>query len=156
MIYGIICAIIAIGFDQITKVLVYGTATRSIIGDLLWFDSTLNTGIGFSLFEGMSYLFIFTSLVASGVFVWLIFSKKYFKSKLEKTCFGLILGGTFSNALDRIIFGGVRDFISLRFINFPIFNIADVAIVVGAIIFCVYFVVVSLRKGKTEETKKDK
>jgi len=80
MILGLICAILTIGVDQLTKFLAYGKATKSILGNLLWFDSTLNTGIGFSMFEGMSYIFIFTSLIASGIFIWLIISKKYFNS----------------------------------------------------------------------------
>ena len=45
---------------------------------------------------------------------------------------GLILGGTLGNLFDRIVFGGVRDFLYFYLINWPVFNIADCCLVVGA------------------------
>lgn len=146
MIIAFICTAIAIVADQLTKHFIYGTVSRSVIGNFLWFESTLNTGVAFSWFEGGGWIFIALSLVFSAVFVYLIVSKKYFKSKTEKICFGFILGGTLSNVIDRIIFGGVRDFIYFKFIDFAIFNLADTAIVLGAIVLCVYVLVQSIKK----------
>ena len=137
MIVGIICALAVAGLDQLTKFLVYGTASRSIIGNLLWFESTLNTGVAFSMFSGKSIVFFVIACIASCVLIYLIASKKCLTGKIEKISMGLILGGTISNAIDRLIFGGVRDFIYLKFINFAIFNIADMAITIGAILLCV-------------------
>ena len=77
MILSFILSAAVIAVDQLTKFLIYGTHARSIIGNLLWFESSLNTGGAFSMFEGKSYIFIITSLLASAVFVWLIISKKY-------------------------------------------------------------------------------
>ena len=137
MIIGLLCAVAVLGVDQLTKFLVYGTASRSIIGNLLWFESTLNTGVAFSMFSGNSIIFFVVACVASIVFTYFICSKKWLTGKTEKISLGLILGGTIANAIDRIIFGGVRDFIYLKFINFAIFNVADMAITIGAILFCV-------------------
>ena len=58
MIIGLVCAALVIGLDQLTKFLVYGSLSRSIIGNFLWFESTLNTGVAFSMFEGKSVLFL--------------------------------------------------------------------------------------------------
>ena len=58
VIMGFVLAFIAIGLDQLTKFLIYGTTTKIILGDLLWFKSTLNTGVAFSMFEGNSVVFI--------------------------------------------------------------------------------------------------
>ena len=149
MFLGFIVALAVVVFDQLTKFLIYGTAARSIIGNLLWFESTLNTGVAFSMFEGKSYIFIITSLIASLAFCWLITSKKHFSTKFEKVCFGLILGGTIGNVIDRFIFAGVRDFISLKFMNFAIFNIADMAITVGAVLFCI--AIIFLRDKKEDD-----
>ncbi len=153
-IISIISAVLVIGLDQLTKLFIYGSPSRSIIGNFLWFDSTLNTGAAFSIFTDMKWLLITISSVASVIIILLILSKKYFKSKTEKILFGVILGGTLSNLIDRCIFGGVRDFISLRFMNFAIFNIADMAIVFGAIILAIYILIKSLKKDKNKTNDK--
>lgn len=151
MIIGLICACIVIALDQLTKFLVYGTVSRSVIGNLLWFESTLNTGVAFSMFEGNSLLFFIISMVASCGILYLLISKKWFNGILEKISLGLILGGTISNAIDRLVFKGVRDFIYLKFINFAIFNLADFAITVGVILFC--FSIIFLRKKTDDRTQ---
>ncbi len=141
-------AFVLIVLDQVSKFLVFGTPTRSIIGNFLWFESTLNTGAAFSILEGKSWILIAISSIASIFLLWAMFSRKHFCSKPEKILFGVIFSGTISNLIDRIFFKGVRDFISLRFIHFAIFNIADVAIVFGVIILAVYLIVQSIKKEK--------
>ena len=148
MIWGYVVALVTLGLDQLTKFLIYGTASRSIIGNLLWFESALNTGVAFSMFEGKGYIFIINSLIASAIFIFLIASKKFTPSKFEKIVFGLILGGTVGNVIDRIAFGGVRDFISLRFMNFAIFNVADMGITIGAVLLCVYILLSMFKPDK--------
>ena len=138
MIIGFSCALIVIAIDQLSKFFVFGIPAQSIIGDFLWFESTLNTGVAFSMFSGNSIIFFIIACLASAGFSYFIISKKWLESKWEKASIGLILGGTISNAVDRLLFAGVRDFIYLKFINFAIFNVADMAITVGAILFCVY------------------
>lgn len=66
------------------------------------------------------------------------------------------MGGTLSNLIDRIIFKGVRDFIYLKFINFAIFNIADMAISFGVIVLCVFIFVYDLKSGKEENIASEK
>ena len=140
MIIGYLCALLVIVIDQLTKFLIYGTAARSILGKFLWFESTLNTGVAFSMFSGKSIVFFVVACVASVFLIYLIYSKKWLKTKAEKISISLILGGTISNAIDRLVFGGVRDFIYLKFINFAIFNIADMAITIGAVLLCVLII----------------
>ena len=72
------------------------------------------------------------------------------------------MGGTIGNLIDRIIFKGVRDFIYLKFIDFAIFNIADMAISLGAITLCVYLFILEIKQVKNtnkginkENTKKE-
>lgn len=84
MIIGFIVAIVSIVLDQLTKFLIYGTAAKSIIGNFLWFESTLNTGVAFSLFEGFPVIFIIISSIASVLIGCLIISKKYCKGKVTK------------------------------------------------------------------------
>ena len=148
IILSFIFAGLVVGVDQLTKVLIYGTQTKSIIGDFLWFKSTLNTGVAFSMFEGKGWIFIIISALASLAIIYLICSKKFITKRSEKICLGLILGGTVGNLIDRLVFAGVRDFIYFKFINFAIFNVADAVIVVSVILFCVFLIIDTFKKEK--------
>ena len=77
-------------------------------------------------FAGISFL------AASFIAVW-GFRPSARSDRLLTTSLGLILGGTIGNLYDRIVFGGVRDFLHwYRFYDWPVFNIADCCLVVGA------------------------
>lgn len=141
MVISLILAVIIIVIDQITKFTIYGLPAKSIIGNLLWFESAFNTGVAFSMFKDKVAFFSIVSIIASLVFLFFIINKSIFKNKSEKICLGIILGGAVGNLIDRIYFKGVRDFIYLKFMDFAIFNIADMAVSFGAIAFClVYFI----------------
>lgn len=151
IIIGFILALVAIAVDQLTKFLIYGTITKSVIGNLLWFKSTLNTGVAFSMFEGKGFIFITITSIASLVLIYLILSKKYLNKMRYKVCLGLILGGTIGNLIDRIFFKGVRDFIYLKFLNFAIFNLADAFIVVSVIVFCIFVIIDTFKENEKKE-----
>lgn len=70
-------------------------------------------------------------LAAIGISIWGIL-KKTGQDRWLCLALGLILGGTLGNLFDRIIFGGVRDFLHVYFIRWPVFNVADCCLVVGA------------------------
>ena len=61
----------------------------------------------------------------------------YKETKLNNISFGLIIGGILGNLIDRIFFQCVRDFIDINIFNFPIFNIADIAIVFGIVLLLI-------------------
>ena len=147
-IIGFVVALSVIAVDQLTKFLIYGTATKIILGDLLWFKSALNTGVAFSMFEGHSFIFIIITAIVSLVLTYLIVSKKFLNKMSFKVCLGLILGGTIGNLIDRLVFDGVRDFIYLKFMNFAIFNVADMSIVCSVIVFCVFLIIDTFKKEK--------
>lgn len=141
MVISFIVAIIVVIIDQLTKFLIYGTPSRSIIGNLLWFESTLNTGVAFSMFENFTTFFTIFSAVAVIAMGYIIISNRFFKNRTEKIMIAVIMGGAFSNLIDRVVFKGVRDFIYLKFIDFAIFNIADMAVSIGAVVFFVYMLI---------------
>ena len=68
--------------------------------------------------------------------IYLILSKNI-SNKFDLFAYSFILGGTIGNGIDRILKGFVIDFINLNFINFPVFNIADISINIG-FIFLLY------------------
>lgn len=135
-IYKILIILGIVTADQVTKFLLDGK-DFVVINNVLSFSSSHNTGAAWSMFDGQMLLFI------GGAFVFLIvmFLFDYFQkdqTKLYTLGFSIILAGAIGNLIDRIAFGYVRDFIKTEFINFPIFNIADIALVCGAILFSVY------------------
>ncbi len=67
------------------------------------------------------------------VFLILFFTVRSYKSlpKLSKVIVGLLLGGSIGNLYDRVAFGYVRDMIQTKFIDFPVFNVADSAICIA-------------------------
>ncbi|MEB3232446.1 MAG: signal peptidase II [Leptolyngbyaceae bacterium] len=129
-----LAALVAIVSDQITK---YWVIQGLALGDSvpLWdgiFHLTYveNTGAAFSLFsENGGWLRWLSLLVSLGLMGLAIFGPKM--TRLEQIGFGCILGGALGNGLDRFANGAVVDFFDFRFINFPIFNIADVMINIG-------------------------
>lgn len=94
-----------------------------------------NTGIAFGLFKNQGIVFIIIPLIA---IILLIFNVYYYRNnqqELSRTyivAFSLILGGAIGNLIDRIYFGYVIDFLDFRI--WPVFNVADSAITIGAAI----------------------
>ena len=134
-------AIIGIIFDQLTKYIVVQKFAE--IGDTfpIWqnvfhFTYVINTGAAFSFFRGqvdiLRWISLFVSIVLI-IFVW--YSPKI--SQLEQFGYGFILAGAIGNGIDRFLFGYVVDFLDFRLIDFPVFNIADVAINIGVIILII-------------------
>ena len=105
------------------------------------FNYTKNYGAAWSILNNQRIVLILVSLI----FLVALFVYSFrFKSNIRnKIAFGLVFGGLLGNLLDRIIYGYVRDFISLQFgsYQYPIFNIADIAIVIGII-----FIIIAIIK----------
>lgn len=90
-----------------------------------------NTGVAFSFLEGnVPLIIIITSII---ILLILKYIKETVQNKYEIICYGLIIGGAIGNLIDRIIYGYVIDFLDFNLFGypFPIFNIADTAIVIG-------------------------
>ncbi|MDF2533265.1 MAG: lipoprotein signal peptidase [Clostridia bacterium] len=129
----IIAAVIAL--DQFSK---YLTVTRlmpmgdyNVISGFLEFTYVENFGIAFGMFQNQRWFFVISTSIIAVVVLYFIF--KMFKKYVFYTiCLSLIFGGAIGNLIDRIRLGYVIDFIHFSFFP-PVFNIADSAVVVGAI-----------------------
>lgn len=143
---NLIIAFIFVGvfaLDQILKYVFTGK-NFSIINGLLSICYQENTGAAWSMFDGhATALAIVTILFLIAIVTFDHFFKG--KNTLYAVSMGLVLGGAVGNLCDRLIntnqYGVhfVKDFIKLDFINFPIFNIADIALTAGVICFAVFF-----------------
>lgn len=125
-----------VGLDRLTKVLFSRflelNESIAVIRNIFHFTLVHNTGIAFGLFRDCGIVFVFIPLILTGL---LIYNVYYYRNseQLSRTyivAFSLILGGAIGNLIDRIMLGYVIDFIDLRV--WPVFNIADSAITIGA------------------------
>lgn len=131
-----LCVSIVLIIDMLTKIVFEGKEFHLIKG-FIGILSCHNSGAAFSMFSGYTIaLIIFTAIL---MIIFMIYYIKVNNDNIVyQISFSLIMGGAIGNFIDRIIFGYVRDFINLEFINFAIFNIADTALTLGIIGLCVY------------------
>ena len=95
-----------------------------------------NTGAAFGLFQDQSFALAIVAIVGAALLLYAFLFYRHsplLDNILSRIAIGLILGGIVGNLIDRLRFGGVTDFISIGW--WPAFNIADSAVVVGAILF---------------------
>lgn len=111
--------------------------SRQVLGSFLRFTHWSNSGASFGILQGAApYL----ALISVGCVILsiVIYPKMRGYGRAVLLSLGLIAGGALGNLFDRVRFGSVTDFISLRFFS-PIFNVADSAIVMGAVIMIAFF-----------------
>ena len=136
---AIMTTVLVVFVDRLTKLffsdlLVYGESLP-IIRNVFHMTMVHNTGIAFGFFKDQGITFIVIPIVAVVLLVFNIYYYRQNKEALSRVyivAFSLILGGAMGNLIDRILYGHVIDFIDFRV--WPVFNIADSAITIGAIL----------------------
>ena len=147
--------IIVLLLDQLVKITVINNMNLfdsiNIINDFLSITYVRNTGAAWSILSGSTLLLILISIIAL-VAIYLYFIKDKKLNKLENISYGLLMGGILGNLIDRIIYGYVIDYLDFRIINydFPIFNIADICIVISIILIGITLIV-----GEVNERNKN-
>ncbi len=141
MLFWIILAAVIVAADQICKLIVMTnlSATDSVhfLPGVIDFVYVKNTGAAFSILsESTVLLGIVSVLFCIGVGIYWYLKKP--KHKLLKLSVSLLFAGALGNAIDRVVRGFVVDFISTAFMDFPVFNVADIAITVGAVLLVIY------------------
>ena len=125
-----------VGLDRLTKILFSRllelNESIAVIRNVFHFSLIHNTGIAFGLFKDCGYVFVIIPIILTCLLVYNIY---YYRNSehLNRTyivAFSLILGGAIGNLIDRIFLGYVVDFIDFRI--WPVFNVADSAITIGA------------------------
>ena len=134
-IYFVSLSLFIILIDQFTKYLMFFNYNIYVNKDLILFklDFVKNYGAAFNIFSGNRIFLSIISIIFSILLLYLILRKNTSKS-IDMYSYSFILAGTVGNGLDRIIKGFVIDFINLNFIDFPVFNIADISINIGFIL----------------------
>ncbi|MDP8211826.1 MAG: signal peptidase II [Candidatus Zapsychrus exili] len=139
---SILTTVIVVLVDRLTKIffidlLSYGESLP-VIRNFFHVTLVYNTGIAFGLLKDNGVVFLIVPIIAVALLAYNIFYYKQNNEVLSRSyifAFSLILGGAMGNLIDRINYGYVIDFIDFRI--WPVFNIADSAITIGAIIIAI-------------------
>lgn len=128
---------VLLGLDQLTKLWAIekvSTQNEAKFG----FELSYNEGIAFGINMPQHMVMIMTVLILV-MFAYLVYKHKIWRNKMHLTAAAILMAGAMGNTLDRIRLGYVVDFIKVYW--WPTFNIADVLIVVGVILFSWEFII---------------
>ncbi len=145
IVIGFILAVLLVGLDQLSKVLISTAALGwpdgeiVIIKGLFNFTSTYNTGAAFSIFREHPAFLAVLSVLAVIAITYFMKDFSFKRRPLYSISILLIYSGTIGNMIDRVFSNkGVFDFIKLTFMDFAIFNVADCYLTVGMVLLAIY------------------
>ena len=156
MLYAIIAAIILIG-DQwlkywVTVNITLSTGEATLIPGVVKLVNIHNSGAAFGLLGDAAYArWLFLGIAALFIIVIVVvLAKHLFKSRFANWCAVMALAGAVGNCIDRALYGYVVDMFKVEFMDFAVFNVADVFLVVACLAFVIYLIV-DLFRGKDED-----
>ena len=160
----LILIVLLVLIDQITKCFFHEKGVGysvTVINGVLDFTTVYNDGAAFSFLSGWAYAQLFFKILTGvsivGFYIFFLFAsqKEY---KMLKYGLVLVFAGMIGNFIDRLAFNYVVDFINLTFVDFAVFNIADICLTVGVIMMVVHFLFLDddalFRKKKEDGNEK--
>ena len=156
MLYAIIGMLVIIA-DQYIKFWVQGHIALTSTGEefipgILSLVNVHNDGAAFGFLAGSGARIPF--IIVAGVFtvaVIIALATKLISGKLARWSIVLVTAGALSNCLDRVLYGYVQDMFKTEFMNFPVFNLADVFITVFAIVFALAVIFGKTRRDDDDD-----
>lgn len=160
MLYAIIAAIILIG-DQwlkywVTVNITLSTGEAALIPGVVKLVNIHNSGAAFGFLSDATYArWLFLGIAALFIIVIVVvLAKHLFKSRFANWCAVMALAGAVGNCIDRALYGYVVDMFKVEFMDFAVFNVADVFLVVACLAFVIYLIV-DLFRGKDDDGEDD-
>lgn len=151
-------SILCILLDQITKHFAYSSlrtgGSIEILDGIFRLNYCENRGAAFGILQNKLWLFVIITVVILGAVIYFMIKKKP-KNKLLVISLTMLTGGALGNFIDRIFRGYVVDFLDFCLINFPIFNVADCFVVIGAILLAIYILFFSPDFPSDKKKKED-
>lgn len=140
-----VCCVIMIAIDQITKRIAVlklrPIENITVIDGILDFSFVENRGAAFGILSGRRWFFVVLTAIIAIAIIWAFIrvpkNKIY---NLLRVSLILVLAGAIGNLIDRMFNGYVVDFLEVTFISWPVFNIADIYVVVGTIMLAVILI----------------
>ncbi|HOO97204.1 MAG TPA: signal peptidase II [Caldisericia bacterium] len=139
--------------DQLSKIVVANSLmlgqSKPFIPGIISFVKVHNDGTIWGIGKGGNLIFAFLAIVVVALII--IFAPRITKSPISKIALGMVIGGAIGNNLiDRLVRGFVIDFLHVDFFDFPVFNVADIAIVLGAITLALVMLIEGDKPKKQE------
>ena len=152
------------GMDWFTKYLAYahlGDRRIPIIGEFLQLRYVVNTGLSFSSFAGNKVVTTLMPVIGMAILVMMyIFFRKYLEKRNEEkavkvinTGSAFLLAGSIGNYAERMVHGGVIDFISVK--GFAVFNVADIYVTVFQVLLIGALCHIAWKDSKEKKAKKE-
>ena len=139
--------------DQLTKRIVLNTLTKvdtvALIDGIFHLTYCENRGAAFGIMQNRVWFFVVVTVAVFVAVIWYMIKYKP-KNKWLNFSLTLLMGGALGNFVDRIFRGYVVDFLDFRLINFPIFNVADCFVVIGAILLACHIIFSEYEKEKKQ------
>ena len=125
--------------DQLSKFYINLNFNKILNKDLLIFkiEFVRNYGAAFNILNGSRLFLTFISVISAIILTYFIFINE--SRNFNKNGLSFILAGSIGNGIDRIFNGYVIDFIKIKFIDFPVFNVADITINIGVFILIISY-----------------
>ena len=156
--YKLISTIIVLTIiDQVIKYIVIinkGNMPISIIKNIIQLNYVENFGVAFGIASGGKTIFIIANIIIMGIILKFLFTQTANLSNIKKFFLSIIIAGGMGNLIDRVFRGFVIDYIDFsKIINYPVFNFADIMIVIGTIGFAI-FIAKDMINDKKENKKR--
>ena len=144
MLYAILVAILLIA-DQWVKYwttinIVVDTGEAALIPGVVKLVNVHNSGCAFGFMNSLPYVrWIFVGIALVFVIaIIIVMARKVFPSKFATVCCAIAMAGAIGNCIDRFVYGYVVDMFKVEFMNFAVFNVADIFLTVACVLFIFY------------------
>lgn len=162
-VFSLLLIVGLIAADQIIKLIVdanmaVGDLVEVIkFGDFKLFslNHVRNSGAAWSMMQGKTWFLIGIPLVVCAFGIFYIYKRKD-HSRFELVSLSMLVAGGLGNLIDRIRLNEVIDYIKFEPVNFPVFNFADICVVVGALMFAFYIIVLDKPEKKRAAEAEEK
>lgn len=148
-IFSLILIIILTAADQLIKLAVVENISLYEVHEIIKIGShkifslthVKNNGAAWSIMAGKSWFLIGIPIIIILIGLFYLYKKRH-DSKFLIISLSVLISGGIGNLIDRIRFHEVIDYIKFEPLDFPIFNFADICVVVGGVLFCIYFIII--------------
>lgn len=158
MIFIVVFILFIVLFDQTTKFFALTLQTvdfQRFLPGILRFRYHENEGAAWGILADHRWVFMTVSVIAILVMIAILIQMRKERDWLLFSSLAMFIGGGIGNMIDRIFRGYVIDFLEFEFIDFPIFNVADSFVTIGAVFMVAYLVRETVREVKQKKARKE-